>query len=95
MDEDADSSRDSSNVIARDGSNKLAVTRKRVRSDITEKDESSDVSMVEHHVFKKKSISDMEGLSSISITSTGLEPDRVALLDAGAQYGKVMCRRFM
>lgn len=65
----------------RDAEEQPTTKRKRVRSGDSESDVSQDLSDAVP-VTKKVSVSDMD-LSS-------LKPDRVALLDAGAQYGKVI-----
>lgn len=58
-----------------------SVIGKRVRSSDSDKEYFSDLPDAEH-LSKKCSLSDME-------TSSCMDVDRVALLDAGAQYGKV------
>lgn len=68
----------------RDGKQLPTAKRKRVRSGESVGEDSEDFSSAVP-VTKKVSISDME-LTSIP---SGVLQDRVALLDAGAQYGKV------
>lgn len=63
----------------RDVQQKLAAKRKRVRSGDPGGEDLQDMRDVEH-VTKKVSVSEMDR-----------KRDRVALLDAGAQYGKVHC----
>lgn len=66
----------------RDVQQKLAAKRKRVRSGDPDNEDPQDVLDVEH-VTKKMSVSEMDALNR--------KGDRVALLDAGSQYGKVHC----
>ena len=62
---------------------KPAASRKRVRSSSSDIGPSSNFPDSEH-VFKKRSLSDMD----VTTTAEG-GLDKVALLDAGSQFGKV------
>lgn len=66
---------------ARDGQNSSLATRKRVRSGDLGSEGSSGEHLDASPVTKKVSVSDVD-LAKVQV-------DRVALLDAGAQYGKV------